>query len=882
VARIWTLFVLGSLGLVMAAAAVTTETSWVDEATYDAFHVVVGENAGDTERLAASEFVRLWQCTTGFSPSMSHAPSGAVNVYIGRSSIPGALLTAFDVTSLGKNGIVIKTYSDCNPTSHELHLLGKSERCALYAVYDFFERYMGIRWLTPAFTHIPEEPPAFIPAIDRRYSPPFEWHDCTYLHTYFDEGTNAVRDFRRVHKYEDGFIHGPFGGHSLYSLLPPEIWFKEHPEYYAEVDGERVAPSDHVVRGLGELVEGDKIGQLCSSNPEVAEIIGNTINKLIEWDDPDFINAPVTPSNTWVRNIVGWHPSKKIWSVCQMDWPGTCECEECAAIDKREGTPMGSLLTMVNRVADIVGEKHPKHFIQTLAYGYSVPAPKHLKPRDNVIIQFNTITANFAVPLDDESSEHNRPIAKNLTKWSRICNNLHVYHHVPNYASCLRMNPNLHTLQPNLQLFARHNVWSVYEQAAELAPLPPIGLAPLRNYMIAKLAWDPNCDIDKHKDDFLRLYYGKAAAPFIREYIEMLEHKVVEEKVFQPWFAEPYWVDYDLITKAQELFRKAREAADSDLERLHIAMAYAQVEYAALVYCPKLQRKGSKLFAPRPPAPPLGEYIEKLKSFGLKDYKGCLDTPMENLQKRLEATAIPARCEEVPLEVLENDHVALWVVPEWQGAVLRWRVKDHDIELLRGYEHYGALPVIWREYTHTPPIGQPIAETFRVVEHASDSIVLEAEMENGLMVRKRIAIAPESNQVDFTLTVHNGTGEPMVPLVKSVPEFYTQGPVHPEIWTQVSGEWARQNAEAEPSRLEILDEAEYMALAARFPKAKLTLVSTFTPGEMQPLLWAYRSEDPFNQLNLDVLPNQAPLEPGETRSATVSYYVTKKKPKRIR
>ncbi|HIJ73599.1 MAG TPA: hypothetical protein HPP83_05800, partial [Candidatus Hydrogenedentes bacterium] len=108
------------------------------------------------------------------------------------------------------------------------------------------------------------------------------------------------------------------------------------------------------------------------------------------------------------------------------------------------------------------------------------------------------------------------------------------------------------------------------------------------------------------------------------------------------------------------------------------------------------------------------------------------------------------------------------------------------------------------------------------------------------------------------------------------------GPVHPEIWTQVGGEWSRQNVPAEPSRLEILDEAEYTALAARFPKAKLTLVSTFTPGEMQPLLWAYRSEDPFNQLNLDVLPNQAPLEPGATRSATVCYYVTKKKPKRIR
>jgi len=265
----------------------------------------------------------------------------------------------------------------------------------------------------------------------------------------------------------------------------------------------------------------------------------------------------------------------------------------------------------------------------------------------------------------------------------------------------------------------------------------------------------------------------------------------------------------------------------------------------------------------------------------VKDYPGMLDVPISGLLKEVEGT-LPVRREEVKLEVLENDHVALWIVPAWRGAVLRWRVKEYDVELLRGYEHYGALPTIWREYTHTPPVGEPIAEAFRVVERKPASVTLEAETDNGLVVAKRLAIAPDSNEVTFTLTVRNTTGEPVVPLVKSVPEFYTQGAVHPEIWTQVDGVWTRQNVDPEPSRLETLGEAEYTALAARFPKAKLTLVSTFTPGEMQPLLWAYRSEDPFNQLNLDVLPNQTPLEPGETRSGTVVYYLTKKTPKRIR
>jgi len=43
----------------------------------------------------------------------------------------------------------------------------------------------------------------------------------------------------------------------------------------------------------------------------------------------------------------------------------------------------------------------------------------------------------------------------------------------------------------------------------------------------------------------------------------------------------------------------------------------------------------------------------------------------------------------------------------------------------------------------------------------------------------------------------------------------------------------------------------------------------------------YRTEAPYNQLNLDILPNQDPLAPGESRAATVKYYVTRKKPKRL-
>jgi hypothetical protein len=41
-------------------------------------------------------------------------------------------------------------------------------------------------------------------------------------------------------------------------------------------------------------------------------------------------------------------------------------CDKCRAIDEKEGSPSGSIITFVNKVAD----EFPNHMISTLAYEY--------------------------------------------------------------------------------------------------------------------------------------------------------------------------------------------------------------------------------------------------------------------------------------------------------------------------------------------------------------------------------------------------------------------------------------------------------------------------------------------------------------------------------
>ena len=72
-------------------------------------------------------------------------------------------------------------------------------------------------------------------------------------------------------------------------------------------------------------------------------------------------------------------PAVRIVDLSQMDCANPCECPACAAFDRRHGGPAASLIRMCNAVAARTSRDYPDKFVGTLAYTYSVRAPKGLK-----------------------------------------------------------------------------------------------------------------------------------------------------------------------------------------------------------------------------------------------------------------------------------------------------------------------------------------------------------------------------------------------------------------------------------------------------------------------------------------------------------------------
>jgi len=173
----------------------------------------------------------------------------------------------------------------------------------------------------------------------------------------------------------------------------------------------------------------------------------------------------------------------------------------------------------------------------TFAYQYTRKPPVNVVPRQNVVVRLCSIECCFCHPLAecghvrDESvserfSDLEPAFANDLLGWSAISGKLYVWDYTTNYQLYLNPFPNFHVLQPNMQFFAENNVKGVFEEGNAASVSGEFG--ELRAYLLAKLLWDPYCDVEHEMTEFLEAYYGSQAAPAVREYIDIITNKTVK------------------------------------------------------------------------------------------------------------------------------------------------------------------------------------------------------------------------------------------------------------------------------------------------------------------------------------------------------------------
>lgn len=288
-----------------------------------------------------------------------------------------------------------------------------------------------------------------------------------------------------------------------------------------------------------------------------------------------------------VRAWLEEEPNADIVSVSQNDWGNYCTCEKCRALDEMEGSHMGTVLTFVNAITDDIREGYPNVAIDTLAYQYTRKPPKTVRPRPNVIIRLCSIECCFAHPLEecDYTFSHwdgcDNTFRDDLQAWGTICRRLHVWDYVVNFHHNILPHPNWGVLQKNIQFFVKNHVVGVFEQGNSFrGKYGEFDL--MKRYVLAKLMWNPDCDMDVHVNEYLHGVYG-AAAGEVRRYFDLLQGLITPDTHL--WIYENPDADYltdEFLEAGDTCLACAEIAADDDETLQSVRVLRLSTRYAIL------------------------------------------------------------------------------------------------------------------------------------------------------------------------------------------------------------------------------------------------------------------------------------------------------------
>ncbi len=529
-----------ALAVLAFCASAQGATGGADLAALDAWEIAVAEDALPSEVYAAEEFRDHLALASGAElPIVRTKDPRPRQVRIGPATV------GFDTGDFEPEDLRIVVREDA------IEIAGGRPRGTLYGVYTFLEDYVGVRFLTADHTHVPKlGSPHPVGPLDRTYSPPLSFRWAFYGENRADPAfaarlrNNTITDDPRLGgKSPMGLISHTFGRH-----IPSKKHGAKHPEYFAERDGKRLAP-----------VENDWYEtEPCLTNPEVLRIVTQSVLEELEG-----------------------HPERGNISVSQNDNDQYCQCAKCRAIDEREGTPMGTLLTFVNAVADEVAERHPDVMVGTLSYWYSRRPPKAIRPRPNVQIQLCSIECCLMHPIDDPDCPKNVEFCRDMHAWGEICENISIWNYNTNFRNYLLPCPNLRVIEPNIRYFVENNAKGIFMQAAGNAR--GAELSDLRNYIISNLLWDPSRSGRELMDEFLDLHYGPAAGP-IRRFINLVHDNAEARGLHQNCFgrAADYGVDEPISQAGLAAFGEALELAPDDAVRARVEKASICAYRAAL------------------------------------------------------------------------------------------------------------------------------------------------------------------------------------------------------------------------------------------------------------------------------------------------------------
>lgn len=470
-------------------------------------------------------------------------------IIIGETSLENGIVN-INRSEIAKDGFML--YSD----GKHLFIAGSDSRGTLYGVYTFLEEYLGVRWFTPELEVVPEADDIIIDAnINRVVEPSFSIRRNDSIGT---TDCSRARSKMNVSFWSEANEYGGALNYVLWDVtldkLVPDDLMAEHPDYFATTT-EGTKTLDHV----------------CLSNPEVLDVAVENARKAILECDRD----------------------SKYIHIGQKDNINYCHCENCEELYEKYGSVSAPTILFTNAFADALDDEFPDFTFTFYAYNETDQPPTDLSLRCNknvvpVLCGLHKACRSHALTEcgskdGDETFENlfgspEPTIHNDFLNWTKVADTTYIYDYTINFINTAQFFSNFEYMQSTMKYM--HDI-GITGYIYNCGDTHIAAFNELRNYLLCKLQWDVNCDVEYHMMDFMNAYYGEAAAPYIKQILDIqtAQTKASAHAFDFDWHYQAGFYPLGMVSDLDDLWEKALTADITEEQLFNVETANLSWEY---------------------------------------------------------------------------------------------------------------------------------------------------------------------------------------------------------------------------------------------------------------------------------------------------------------
>lgn len=480
-----------------------TETNkYVVENEKSDYKIVLSANPSTYEKLAADELVLFFEEATGVrlpvvaSSAITYDENNKVICLAKNDYYLAALENATELSTEGKNlehdGFMIET------VGNGIFIFGDFAEGALFGVY----RYLAIEFNFDCYSNTAYRLDKNVKNVTLKdFSvidvPDYTFRSCGYFHIINADPT----EYRMGFDHGEQYAIGSNSAHTIFTHLPKETYQKSHPNWYS-LDGTQLCFN---ARG-----DADEYEAMLNQMLEVMK------GHFKEYPDGYFFRIGHADSLTW------------------------CKCDACKTSRGKYGADSASVIIFANELAKKMdawletdeGKPYARDYrITVLGYGpASTLRPPAVydeskgewKPSSPDVVCHKRVVPWYA-PLEIDYNytifdTKNKEYLDYFYGWDSLSSEMSLYLYSTNYKYFLTPTAFFEQLQGMYQLGAKGDGYFVFDLGQRLQSGGVTAWHVFKSYIISKLSWNVNVDMNELTKNFFEGYFGVSADAMMKFY----------------------------------------------------------------------------------------------------------------------------------------------------------------------------------------------------------------------------------------------------------------------------------------------------------------------------------------------------------------------------